>query len=55
MIICKKIKYTIYNIYNTTSQDFDYANRDTAGKREVSLTTCTDDVNARLVIWAKED
>ncbi len=50
-----RIKYTIYNIYTTTSSDFEYANRDTAGKREVSLTTCTDDVNARLVIWAKED
>ncbi len=50
-----RIKYTIYNIYTTSSSDFDYANRDTAGKREVSLTTCTDDVNARLIIWAKED
>lgn len=50
-----KIKYTVYNVYTTTSSDFDYASRDTAGKREVSLTTCTDDVNARQVIWAKED
>ena len=50
-----RIKYTIYNIYTTASNDFDYATRDTAGKREVSLTTCTDDVNSRLVIWAKED
>lgn len=49
-----KVKYTVYNIYTTTSSDFDYASRDTAGKREVSLTTCTDDVNARLVIWARE-
>lgn len=51
----KKIKYTVYNVYTTTSSDFDYASRDTAGKREVSLTTCTDDVNARRVIWAKEN
>ncbi len=50
----KKVKYTVYNVYTTTSSDFDYASRDTAGKREVSLTTCTDDVNARRVIWAKE-
>ena len=50
-----RVKYTIYNIYVTASNDFDYATRDTAGKREVSLTTCTDDVNSRLVIWAKED
>ena len=51
----KKVKYKVYNVYTTTSSDFDYASRDTAGKREVSLTTCTDDVNARRVIWAKED
>lgn len=51
----RRIKYTIYNVYTTSSSDFDYATRDTAGKREISLTTCTDDVNSRLVIWAKED
>ena len=50
-----RIKYTIYNIYVTASNDFEYATRDTAGKREITLTTCTDDVNSRLVIWAKED
>lgn len=50
-----RIKYTIYNIYVTASNDFDYATRDTAGKREVTLTTCTEDANSRLVIWAKED
>lgn len=50
-----RIKYTIYNIYTTGSDDFDYATRDTAGKREISLSTCTDDVKSRLVIWAKED
>ena len=50
-----RIKYTIYNVYTTGSDDFDYATRDTAGKREISLSTCTDDVKSRLVIWAKED
>ncbi len=50
-----RIKYTIYNTYTTGSDDFDYATRDTAGKREISLSTCTDDVKSRLVIWAKED
>ena len=39
----------------TGSSEFDYATRDTAGKREISLTTCTNDVQARLVVWAKED
>ena len=50
-----RVKYTIYNKYTTGSSEFDYATRDTAGKREISLTTCTNDVQARLVVWANED
>lgn len=50
-----RIKYTIYNMYNTSSEDADYITRDTAGKREITLTTCTDDSRYRLIIWAKED
>ena len=30
-----KIKYTIYNMYETTASDFSYDSRDTAGKREI--------------------
>ncbi len=51
----QKIKYTIYNIYVTTGEDAEYMTRDTNGKREISLSTCTDDSKSRLVIWAKED
>ena len=50
-----RVKYTIYNIYQTSSDDADYITRDTAGKREISLSTCTDDTSYRLVIWARED
>ena len=50
-----KITYTITKKYTTTTDDFDYAGRDTKGKREISLSTCTDDTKNRLVIWAKED
>ena len=50
-----RVKYTVYNIYETGSSDFDYASRDTAGKREITLATCTDDVQSRLVIWARAD
>lgn len=50
-----RVKYTIYNIYNTSSEDADYITRDTAGKREISLSTCTDDSRYRLIIWARED
>ena len=50
----KKVEYTIYNKYITTDVDFSYATRDTNGKREISLSTCTNDSEKRLVIWAKE-
>lgn len=50
----KKVTYEIYKKYITTPEDFDYAVRDTNGKREVSLTTCTNDTKGRLIIWAKE-
>lgn len=50
-----KVKYTIYNIYRGTPEESDFMTRDTNGKREISLITCTDDSQARLIIWAKED
>lgn len=50
----RKIAYTIYNIYTTSPTDGDYLTRDTGGKREISLTTCTDDSKGRLIIWARE-
>ena len=51
----KKVTYTIYKKYKTDPNDFSYATRETNGKREISLTTCTDDSSARIIIWAKED
>lgn len=50
-----KIKYVIYNKYETTPEDTDYMLRDTKGGKEISLTTCTDDSKARIIIWAKEE
>ena len=50
-----RIKYTIYKKYITGTDDFDYAVRDTNGKREVTLSTCTDDGSDRIIIWAEED
>ena len=50
-----KVEYTIYNKYITTDADFSYATRETNGKREMSLSTCTNDSSKRLVIWAKEN
>lgn len=48
------IEYEIYNKYITEDSDFSYATRQTNGKREISLSTCTNDSTKRLVIWAKE-
>lgn len=50
-----RIKYVIYNKYETTEMDTDYMTRDTNGKREISLSTCTDNGEKRLIIWAKEE
>ena len=50
-----RVTYEIYRTYTTTPQDFSYATRDTNGKREISLTTCTDDTSNRLIIWAVEE
>ncbi len=51
----QKIEYSIYNTYITGDMDFSYATRNTNGKREISLSTCTTDPTKRLVIWAKEN
>ena len=48
-----RLRYTIYNKYETTPEDADYMDRDTGGKPEISLTTCTDDSSARIIIWAR--
>ena len=50
-----RVSYTIYNKYETDENDTEYMTRDTQGAREISLTTCTDDSKARLIIWAKAD
>ena len=50
----RRVEYEITKKYITDAKDFSYAVRDTNGKREISLSTCTDDVSGRLVIWAAE-
>ena len=51
----ERIEYKVYNVYETPASDISYASRDTAGKREISLSTCTDDVQNRIIIWAREN
>ena len=47
--------YVIYNKFETTPEDTSFYQRDTNGKAEVTLSTCTDDSKARLIIFAKEE
>lgn len=49
-----RVEYTIYKKYLTPQEDYSYAQRDTNGKREVTLVTCHTDNRYRLVIWARE-
>ncbi len=51
----RKVKYTIYNMYRASGSDGAYITRNTQGKREISLSTCTDDSKARTIVLAKED
>lgn len=48
-----KVTYTIYNKFETTPEDTSFYQRDTGGKPEVTLSTCTDDSSARLIICAR--
>ena len=51
----KKITYVIYNIFEANQNDTSFYNRDTNGKREITLSTCTDASNdMRLIVEAKE-
>ena len=49
-----RIEYEVYNMYTTSSEDVSYMTRNTAGKREISLSTCTDYSRYRLIVWARE-
>lgn len=50
-----KVTYIVYNTYETTSEDAEYMSRDTNGAMEITLATCTDDVQGRIVIWARAE
>lgn len=52
-LVGKTLTYTIYEIMTLKDTDTTYAVRDTGGKIEISLSTCTDDGSGRLVILAR--
>lgn len=49
-----RVAYQIYNKYTTEESDTSYFNRNTDGKREVSLVTCQSNNKYRLVLLARE-
>lgn len=52
----KNLTYTIYNKFETNDQDTSFYQRETNGKAELTLSTCTDASNdRRLIILAKQD
>lgn len=48
-----QLEYTIYEKFETTPQDTSFYTRDTNGAIEVTLSTCTDDSSARIIILAR--
>lgn len=51
----KRLSYTIYDKFETTTDDTEFITRNTNGAREISLQTCTDNGSLRLIILAKCD
>lgn len=45
--------YTIYEKYETTPEDVAYITRNVGDNTEITLVTCTDDSNARIIVKAK--
>ena len=50
-----KIKYDIYNIFSAIPEDASFNERDTQGKREITLSTCDDNAAMRTIIYAREE
>ena len=47
------LTYTVYEKYETTPEDVAYITRDVGDNIEVTLVTCTDDSNARIIVKAR--
>ncbi|MBR6033272.1 MAG: sortase [Clostridia bacterium] len=50
----RTVTYLVYNKFETTPEDVSYINKDTNGKREITLYTCNDDSSKRIIIEARE-
>ena len=50
-----KLTYIVFNTVTVAPEDSSYFDRDTEGKREITLDTCTDDTQSRLLVLAREE
>lgn len=51
----RRLAYTVYDKFETTENDTSFMVKDTEGKIEIALQTCTDDSSKRLIILARAD
>lgn len=51
----RELTYKIYKKFQTTEQDTSFYTRDTKGAIEITLSTCTDDSKARIIILARAE
>ena len=50
-----KVEYRVYNTHIITPNDNSIYNKDTDGKREITLYSCTADLTGRLIVEARAD
>lgn len=50
-----KVTYIIYSVFQAAENDTSFYNRDTDGAMEITLSTCTDDSSARIIVEAKAE
>ena len=49
-----KVQYKVYRNFEAKATDGSFFNRDTEGKREITLSTCTEDTAIRTIVFARE-
>lgn len=49
-----KVQYKVYRNFTADAGDTSFYIRDTEGKKEITLSTCTEDAAIRTIILARE-
>ena len=49
-----RIQYKVYRNFEASATDASFYERDTNGKREITLSTCTEDERTRTIVFARE-